>query len=324
MSESNPNIQNTLESTEAQPSTRKGKRRRRPWSRLLMFARRAHLYFGLFLLPWVFLYGITGAMFNHKGLFPEVDSRPIPISMVEGSPMSDFPTPHELASQVADAIDAATENVSVKVQEESGAKFTNDLMFEVQSDGRRHLLHINPHDASSYLVRFPEKNAKPEKLVDIKNVKLKDNPQNIAGRSAQHILDESGLSSQGKPRPHGWTKLNFLASVDGQPARVTYVLKDGHVDITKFDGSPGMSARGFFLKLHTSHGQTPSWTARMIWSLFVDTMAFAMVAWGVTGLLMWWQIKRVRLIGGVVMACSVLVAIVMYLAMQHYYATNML
>ncbi|TWU04945.1 hypothetical protein Pla52n_29900 [Stieleria varia] len=291
----------------------------------MMVARRVHLYAGLFLLPWVFLYGITGAMFNHQGLFPEGQTISIPQAVVAGSAMSDFPSPDVLAQQVADAIERTGENVSVTIHDKSEAKFTNNIMFEVTAMGQRHVLHVSPHNHESYLVQFPEPTSKPTNLVaDLKRVRLAEDPQDIAFRAAIHMLQETGIESDDMLKPHGWTKLNFLASVNGKPARVTYVLKDGHVDVTSYNGSTGMSRRGFFMRLHTSHGQSPSWTARLVWSLFVDTMAFAMVAWGLTGLLMWWQIKRVRVIGGFVIAASLLVACVMYIAMQHFYATNML
>lgn len=301
------------------------KRHRRPLARFMMLARRVHLYAGLFLLPWVFLYGVTGAMFNHQGLFSEGQFISIPDAAVVGSAMSDFPTPNELARQVAAAIDRNNADVSVTVDDSSGAKFTNNIMFEVYADGRTHVLHVNPHNYQSHLVQLPEHGFKPVKLVgDLKNVQLTENPQDIALQSAQKILVASGIDFIGTPQPHGFTKLNFLATVNSEPARVTYVLKDGHVDITKYDGGPGMSLRGFFMRLHTSHGHSPNWTARMIWSLFVDAMACAMVGWGLTGLLMWWQIKRVRLVGGIVMAFSIIVALAMFFAMQDFYATNML
>ena len=43
-------------------------KKRRVTPRWNILVRRLHLYAGLFMLPWVFLYGITGAMFNHQGL----------------------------------------------------------------------------------------------------------------------------------------------------------------------------------------------------------------------------------------------------------------
>src|SRR5262245_33925407 len=45
---------------------------RRPWYRVAMhWVRRIHLYSGLFMFPWVMLYGITALLFNHPGAFPD-------------------------------------------------------------------------------------------------------------------------------------------------------------------------------------------------------------------------------------------------------------
>ena len=287
--------------------------------RLLMLARRTHMYAGLFLLPWVFLYGITGAMFNHQGLFPRATITQVP----EPAPLTDFPAPTELANQVASAISQASES---KVELLAGAEptFTNNLMFETQVEGEKHVIHLHPETGASRVMRFPPDDFKAERLVhDVHNISLPNNPQATAQQSAAQVLKSQGLKHNGL-RPFGWTKLNFLATVDGEPARVTYVLKDGHVDVFAYDGKPDMSARAFFLRLHTTHGQSPSWTGRMIWSLCVDAMAIAMVTWGFTGLLMWWQIKRTRKIGAMVMIGSVAVGVAVYLAVHHFYAANML
>ena len=53
-------------------------------------------------------------------------------------------------------------------------------------------------------------------------------------------------------------------------------------------------------------------------------MAIAMVTWGVTGLVMWWQLKRTRLIGAAVIAASLATAIWLYFGMFAFYATTQL
>lgn len=85
-----------------------------------------------------------------------------------------------------------------------------------------------------------------------------------------------------------------------------------------------MTPRQFFLRLHTSHGQPPHWNGRMYWSLILDAMAIAMVTWGISGLVMWWQIKRTRLIGSVVILASLITASGLYVAMMDFYATTKL
>ena len=53
-----------------------------------------------------------------------------------------------------------------------------------------------------------------------------------------------------------------------------------------------------------------------MWALIVDAMAFVMVFWGASGLLMWWQIKATRRLGVVVVLLSVVAAVWMGIGMH--------
>ncbi|MCU0716108.1 MAG: hypothetical protein MUD03_08265 [Pirellula sp.] len=55
---------------------------------VLRILRRSHLYLGLALIPWVFLYGITAYLFNHPGHFSPVDVETVSRTLI---PM-DWPT----------------------------------------------------------------------------------------------------------------------------------------------------------------------------------------------------------------------------------------
>ncbi|MCA9912754.1 MAG: hypothetical protein KC496_05380, partial [Anaerolineae bacterium] len=63
---------------------------------------------------------------------------------------------------------------------------------------------------------------------------------------------------------------------------------------------------------------------RMFWSLIVDGMAFAMVTWGITGVIMWWQIKRTRMVGAVVILLSLSTAGWLFFQLTLFYATTVL
>ncbi len=295
-------------------------RPRRTWSRVMILLRRVHLYSGLFLLPWVFLYGITGAMYNHQNLFPEVTTEYFDSTILEESPMEEFPSAADFAQRVVDSIQASANGSEVKLAPHHGAEFTNQMMFEVNTVDGRKVVHLHPVSRTSKVVSHPEKQEQLEPVLkEIRNIRLEQDPHELARNSVQSVLQEAGVESNQTPKPVGWTKLNFLAEVDGEPVRVTYVLKDGHVDLTRHTGEDGMSLRHFFLRLHTTHGQSPHWNGRMYWSLILDTMAVAMVCWGVTGLLMWWQIKRTRMLGTAVILLSMATALFLYLSTHDFY-----
>ncbi|MCR9201331.1 MAG: PepSY domain-containing protein [Planctomycetaceae bacterium] len=301
------------------------RRSRRLSTRMLVVLRRVHMYAGLFLLPWVFLYGITGAMFNHYGLFTDAQIVSSSPGLLAETAMEQFPTTDALADDVVRALQAASPGIRIERDPSSPAEFVNDIVLQVTNDEIRHAVYINPVDHSSWVSttergQFGENDLLP----DVDHVSLDNSPYEMARQSVPTVVKEAGLEMVGEVRPFGWCKLNFLARVDGRPARITYVLRDGHVDVAEYTGEPPMTMRSLFLRLHTTHGQPPHWNGRMIWSLFADIMAAAMVLWGISGVVMWWQIKRTRVLGGFVLLASVGTGAAVYLSVVHFYATTRL
>ena len=291
----------------------------------MILLRRIHLYAGLFLLPWVFLYGITGAMYNHYGLFPEATFAGVSATALTDTAVTDFPSTKRLAQQVVEALQAAAPDSEIVLDESHDAEYVNDVILQVNDGKAKHMVHIDPVEKSAWVASTTGESFAPKPLLDkVKNVSIHPSPYEQAKATVPAILREAGINTDASPQPQGWCKLNFLVTVDGEPARVTYVLRDGHVDVTKYAGEPGMSPRAVFLRLHTTHGRSPHWNGRMFWSLIIDVMAIAMVTWGVTGLIMWWQIKRTRIIGAAVIAFSIGTAAMMYMGMIHFYATSKL
>jgi uncharacterized iron-regulated membrane protein len=76
---------------------------------------------------------------------------------------------------------------------------------------------------------------------------------------------------------------------------------------TKADAAE-FSWRRFLLRLHTAHTYPSEYNARWFWAIIVDVMAFVMVFWGISGIVMWWQIKATRPAGSIAMAVSLVAA----------------
>ena len=290
-----------------------------------MFVRRVHLYAGLTLLPWVFLFGITGAMFNHRGLFPQGETTLVPAANLAGTALDELESADEIAVRVLAALRERADGKSIDLIAEHDPEFTGEMLFETWSDGQRHVAHINPVTKSASVISHGLNDHKPKALLDgVNNVQLSPQPMQPAQAAASDVFASAGIKPDRAIKPIGWTKLNFLSQIDGQPARVTYVLKDGHVDVTRYDGSHGMTARGFFLRLHTTHVMSPYWNGRSIWIIAADALAIAMVVWGISGLLMWWQIKRTRVMGSVCILASIATVAWMYVTVAGFYATTKL
>src|ERR1043165_7961536 len=84
-------------------------RRRSFRTRLMTVLRRAHLYAGLFLLPWVVLYAVTAFLFNHPTAFSDQPYVSFGRSALAGAPMESPPGAADVAAQVVAALQARAE-----------------------------------------------------------------------------------------------------------------------------------------------------------------------------------------------------------------------
>jgi hypothetical protein len=98
---------------------------------------------------------------------------------------------------------------------------------------------------------------------------------------------------------------------DGQKWRVSYDTLSGRVTGRPAEEVPnGLSRRRFLLLLHLSHGFPGTVTTRWLWAIAVDVTFVSMVFWGLSGILMFWQIKATRhwgiamIIGGTLIAVA--------------------
>lgn len=115
----------------------KPKTHRRPLhKRAMHLIRRGHLYFGLFLLPWVTLYGITGFLFNHPTAFSDAPSTSFGATELAGTPMESVPKAAALAEQVVAGLnDRAKDGAKYTLVEPEKAKYTRDFAFATVKTG---------------------------------------------------------------------------------------------------------------------------------------------------------------------------------------------
>ena len=78
---------------------------------------------------------------------------------------------------------------------------------------------------------------------------------------------------------------------------------------------PELGVRKFLLRLHTAHGYPGETNGRWWWAVIVDATAIVLVFWGLSGLLMWWQLKSTRVWGLIVLVLSAASATALGLAM---------
>jgi hypothetical protein len=112
----------------------------------------------------------------------------------------------------------------------------------------------------------------------------------------------------------------FTVDAAGQTWTASYNTLTGSVNGTPADAKPEteLGWRRFVLRLHTAHGYPGATNSRWFWALLVDAMACTMCFWGLSGLLMWWQIKATRKAGAVLLLLSIAAAIVLGITMYRF------
>jgi hypothetical protein len=302
--------------------------RRRPLGkRVMMAVRRAHLYAGLFLLPWVVLYGVTAFLFNHPTAFADQPARSFGRSELRGTPLESPPAARELAAQVVAALQArAPDGTKYALVEPERAKFTREFAFAtVKADGHTVSLLFDAAGGGGSIRSKADEPVKVEEKAAFAVGPGKSAPKGGPARGPSRIdggvfvpdplhervaaavpavLERTGFPP-GEVTVTSVPDVSFRMSDGEKVWTVTHNPQTGAVS-GKGGDDPGepLSARRFLLRLHTAHGYPGAVNAKWAWCAVVDAMAFVMVFWGLSGLLMWWQVKATRRWGAVVVVLS--------------------
>lgn len=291
--------------------------RPRPLSRrVLHWVRRLHLFLGLFLLPWVLLYGVSGFLFNHPTAFPDQPTRTFGPGEVRGTPLEGLPRPAELAEEVVALLNQKGDSYRL-VRPEDAAFSRSRVTVQARGAGGEHSVIVELEDGSGIVRSKPlAEKEPPAPFAGKSGVRTPTSLPDRLQKGTPVVLNKIGLDADEATVPGSLPDLTFFMEADGQVWKVTYQIHRGGVSGRPADApGQGLTARRFLTGLHLAREYPAGGGVRWCWALFVDAMAFVMVFWAVSGLLMWWQIKAVRGWGAVVLALSAAVAVLMTFGM---------
>ncbi|AMV37818.1 PepSY-associated TM helix domain-containing protein [Planctomyces sp. SH-PL62] len=143
-------------------------------------------------------------------------------------------------------------------------------------------------------------------------------------RELPAVLTRAGLADPNVSEVRA-APLSFQMEGEGRPWLVTYNLQTGAVSGRAVDDPASqaeLSTRRFLLRLHMIHGYPSEFGQRWIWSFLVDVMAFLMVFWAISGIVMWWQIKRLRRVGAAALVLSTSAAVWIGIGMHGYFVNG--
>ena len=285
--------------------------------------RRAHLYAGLFMVPWVFLYGITALLFNHPDAFADAPSVTFTAAAARGTALGAIPAADALARQVVDSLNrkanAGGEGrpAPYRLVEPGEAGFARDLTATVRGDGKEYTVRLNLADGSGTVRPVERKVARPAPFASKGGIKLASPPFEPASRGFPELLGKMGYAAT-DVSIRNVPDLSFLMEgPDHETWRVNYNAGTNQVS-GRLDhaGGVGPTLRRELLQLHLAHGYPKQINARWVWAVGVDLMFVSMVGWGATGLAMWWQMKNVRKVGAIVLIASLVVSTLLAIGMH--------
>lgn len=321
--------------------------RRPPVKAAIHVLRRGHLYFGLLLFPWAILYGVTAFLFNHPTAFSDSGATTFGAETFLGTPMESPGSPTDVARQIVAVLNERAKDPSLYTLSENIAPVYNrEFSFATVKTDEGRTINVGldaTGKGGTIRGHAPRPEAKPAERAPFaigagpanREVRGGGRPQQAARRAQSEnnlalaqplhervkstipvVLERTGFAS-GEITVTSVPDLTFqISDRDGTHWNVTANALAGTVNGTRADTekTPSeLSIRRFLLRLHTAHGYPSSGGIRWWWAVIVDVMAFVMVFWGLSGLIMWWQMKAQRKIGVAMVVLSIAGAI--YLAM---------
>lgn len=296
--------------TESPPERASRPRSRVRYNAAMKILRRAHMYAGLSLTPFVLLYGASAFLFNHPDWFSDRSVRLITAGDVAGTPLGSFPTAEALASRVVEALNAESSS-RIRLSSAQTPAYSRDLALTARTAGAEQLVFVELEGRVGTVRSAPA--SKVEEPGWSREVHLGQPPAATARDAVASILAKWGRPpSEVKVRTA--PELIFAAEDDHGAWRVAYNLQTQALTVRPLGSD--LSTRRFLTGLHLACRYPSQLDVRWVWALIVDVMAAGMVFWGVSGMLMWWQMKSLRRLGALIVAISLAATVLIAVGMH--------
>ncbi len=293
--------------------------------------------------PFVLLYGISAVYFNHPGLISTSTTREFDTSALSDSQTT--PEPQLLAKQILAAINgeqnaqepdasaSGDRRPSLELADEPNPRFSGSMSYNYRSEDEQFTVSVDPASQSARLRRSELRSTNNEPTEPNPFARLPEQPElasigEQARKAALAVLTESGIETDSLdpteliPSRRGGTRFQFDAQSAGETYRVSYDLATGHGTATPLGEVPEIEPERFLMRLHVSHGYPNEMNVRWWWAFIVDAMFVNMLMWGLSGALMWWQLKKTRKLGTAFLVASAVVTCWLFVGMHDEFVAN--
>lgn len=288
----------------AQAKNRKGRRLAgKHYSQFMKLVRRTHMYTGLILLPWVLLFGASGVLFNHPTWLASAKivhrSNPEIVKKLVGFAP---PDPASFAAQAVAGINHGEDAPEFELVSPGKARLTGRLSYTAATEAGQHTLWLNLHNGSARIETRPKSNKEPMERPAFagSTVEVKIPGLDGAERKLLKLLEQANINPSEEVQLRSRSSPQLLFQVrgrDGQLWNATCNLLNGRLDGRSPEMGSRLDLRSAITRLHQLHHYPDNLGARWLWTLAADATGLMLVFWGISGVIMWWQIKPTRLVG---------------------------
>lgn len=291
-------------STENEPK----KKKKIKW---LLIIRRTHLYTGVFLFPFIILIGVSGFLFNHNSTFwggpIQAVAAPSTASVKEITGFSGINAP-DAAAEILKELNKGDKKYTL--EDPASSHFTRPLSLQ-SGDLRVQLDLENASLSASKSVRdkpkvtkAPFEGFKPENAL-IKTDEIAESFNKVFPDRKEEFEVSSFRGSE----------LRFNVKDDsGTVWNVRYDFVKNQFSGNASEDPASFNFSGFLTKLHKTHHYPHRINSKWVWVLMADLCALAIVIWGITGLVLAWQLKNLRKLCIGLLIVSLIAAVIISLA----------
>jgi hypothetical protein len=281
----------------------------RAWraGRATKLLRRAHMYAGLIMLPWILFFGVSGLLFNHPNLGEEVRGRRVDAAQLRQLGFAPWHA-QRAAERVVQALNAAPRAGArpFVLDESYESQFSGFGVLSAKAPAGHFMLLLDVERARGVLA---ERSARPPadagvfprlelQLPEFSVVQLE---QQLAGLLAARGEASEPLRAHPKIAPELRLRVR---DATGASWNLTFDTRSGAVSGRRSEDWPNLGVGQVLAKMHTTHHFPLRVGPLWFWALFEDLLGVTMVFWALSGLWMWWKIKPTRLIGALALSLA--------------------
>ena len=278
-------------------------------AKALLVVRRVHMYAGIVMLPWIFFFGVSGVLFNHPNIGAELRASRVSNAQLSERSLAAW-QPQRAAESVVAALNQKLGS-RYRLDGESAAELSGFTLLTAPAPEGRYTLLLDMQRLSGVLVSRARReraagSSFPETQLSLPALSTLDVQRKVEGLIAQHGLP---AVEELKANPKVAPEVRFRARDErGVLWNLSFDTGTQRLGGRRADAFPSLGAAQVLAAMHTTHHFPLRFGPLFMWALFEDLLGLTMVIWAVSGLVMWWQMKRTRLVGGVVLSLALGVA----------------